>query len=123
MEGNAKTLAHHTLKPNKYNENYYEIFLKATKASLHRILMEHFTSKKAFCVNPQLHIFFNLQWRTIFPKGKVDDVVNDMIADFDNEIQEYVGKGYSSKIRADQLNISIHKYKGISAAGLNYIDE
>jgi hypothetical protein len=34
----------------------------------------------------------------MFPKSKVDDVVNDMIADFDNEIQEYVGKGYSSKI-------------------------
>jgi hypothetical protein len=57
MEDNAKTLAHYTLKPNKYNENYYEIFLKATKALLHRILMEHDTSKKAFCVNPQLHIF------------------------------------------------------------------
>ena len=60
MEDNAKILAHYTLKPNKYNENYYEIFLKATKALLHRILMEHFTSKRGISCEPSTSYFQSL---------------------------------------------------------------
>ncbi len=46
VEDTAKTLAHYTLTPNKYNKDNYEIFLTATKVSLYKILMEQFTSKK-----------------------------------------------------------------------------